>query len=85
MVPVGWSAREQTLADQPYWAGRVAELGVGVAYQGPVPTFESLSAALGTALESPRIRERAAAVAGTIRADGATAAAKLLLETEGDA
>jgi vancomycin aglycone glucosyltransferase len=66
------------LADQPYWAGRVAELGVGVAHDGPTPTFESLSAALRTTL-TPETRARAAAVAGTIRADGAMVAAKRLL------
>ncbi|TMR24295.1 glycosyltransferase family 1 protein [Nonomuraea turkmeniaca] len=66
-------------ADQPYWAGRVAELGVGVAHDGPTPTRESLSAALKTAL-TPEIRARASAVAGTIRIDGATVAAKLLLD-----
>lgn len=65
-------------ADQPYWASRVAELGVGVAHDGPVPTVESLSAALGTAL-APQTREQAAAVAGWIREDGATVAANLLL------
>ncbi|OXM65233.1 glycosyltransferase [Amycolatopsis vastitatis] len=69
-------------ADQPYWAGRVAELGVGVAHDGPVPTSESLSAALRTAL-APKVRERAAAVAATIRTDGAESAAKLLLDTVG--
>ncbi|WP_084259451.1 glycosyltransferase [Microtetraspora malaysiensis] len=66
-------------ADQPYWAGRVAELGVGAAHEGPAPTVESLSAALKAAL-TPETRARAAAVAGTIRADGATVAAKLLLD-----
>nr|3H4I_A Chain A, Glycosyltransferase GtfA, Glycosyltransferase [synthetic construct]3H4T_A Chain A, Glycosyltransferase GtfA, Glycosyltransferase [synthetic construct] len=66
-------------ADQPYYAGRVADLGVGVAHDGPTPTVESLSAALATAL-TPGIRARAAAVAGTIRTDGTTVAAKLLLE-----
>ncbi|MGI5488950.1 glycosyltransferase [Microtetraspora malaysiensis] len=66
-------------ADQPYWAGRVAELGVGAAHEGPTPTFESLSAALKAAL-TPETRARATAVAGTIRADGATVAAKLLLD-----
>ncbi|MDT5323172.1 MAG: vancomycin aglycone glucosyltransferase, partial [Mycobacterium sp.] len=30
------------IADQPYWACRVAELGVGAAHDGPTPTFESL-------------------------------------------
>ncbi|MDR7276977.1 glycosyltransferase [Catenuloplanes atrovinosus] len=67
------------LVDQPYLAGRVAALGIGAAHDGPTPTVESLSAALATAL-SPRTRERAAAVAGTIRADGATVAARLLLD-----
>jgi vancomycin aglycone glucosyltransferase len=76
--------------DQPYWAGRVAELGIGAAHGGlpggrlpntyrPTPTFESLSAALRTAL-APETRARASAVAGTIRTDGATVAAKLLAE-----
>ncbi|MFJ9965133.1 glycosyltransferase [Streptomyces avermitilis] len=67
------------IVDQPYWAGRVAELGIGAAHDGPTPTFESLSAALKTALTS-ETRARARAVAGTIRADGATVAARLLLD-----
>ncbi|GAA3469402.1 glycosyltransferase [Nonomuraea roseola] len=66
-------------ADQPYWAGRVAELGIGAAHDGPTPAFESLSAALEAAL-ALETRARAAAVAGTIRADGATVAATLLLD-----
>ncbi|WP_433436879.1 glycosyltransferase [Nonomuraea sp. CA-141351] len=66
-------------ADQPYWAGRVAELGIGAAHDGPAPTFESLSAALKTAL-APEAGARAMAVAGTIRTDGAAVAAKLLLD-----
>jgi vancomycin aglycone glucosyltransferase len=66
------------VADQLYWAARVAALGIGAAHDGPVPAAGSLSAALGTAL-APRARARAAAVAGTVRADGATVAAKLLL------
>ncbi|MEE1795872.1 glycosyltransferase [Streptomyces sp. BE308] len=70
------------MADQPYWAGRVADLGIGAAHDGPTPTFESLSAALGTAL-APGTGARARAVAGTIRADGAEVAAKLLLDTFG--
>ncbi|MFI6303035.1 glycosyltransferase [Amycolatopsis thailandensis] len=68
------------IADQPYWASRVAELGIGVAHQDPTPTVESLSAALTTVL-SPETRARAKAVADTIRTDGATVAAKLLVET----
>jgi vancomycin aglycone glucosyltransferase len=70
------------IADQPYWAGRVADLGIGAAHDGPTPTFESLSAALRTAL-APETRAQATAVAGTIRTDGATVAAKLLLERAG--
>jgi vancomycin aglycone glucosyltransferase len=66
-------------ADQPYWAGRVADLGIGTAHDGPTPTTESLSAALRTAL-TPETRIRATAVAGTIRTDGATVAATLLLD-----
>jgi vancomycin aglycone glucosyltransferase len=65
--------------DQPYWAGRVAALGIGAAHRGPAPTTGSLSAALRTAL-SPEVCARAAAVAGTIRADGATVAATALLD-----
>lgn len=67
------------MADQPYWAGRVAEVGIGVAHDGPAPTTESLSAALSTAL-GPETHARAIAVAGTIRTDGAEVAAKMLLD-----
>ncbi len=66
-------------ADHPYWAGRVADLGIGTAHDGPAPTSESLSAALKTAL-TPQTRARASAVADTVRTDGATVAAKLLLD-----
>ncbi|HET8681369.1 MAG TPA: glycosyltransferase [Micromonosporaceae bacterium] len=66
------------MADQPYWAGRVAGLGIGAAHDGPTPTTGALSTALKTAL-APATRARAVAVAGTVRADGATVAAKLLL------
>jgi vancomycin aglycone glucosyltransferase len=65
--------------DQLYWADRVANLGIGSAHAGPVPTFESLSAALATAL-TPETRARATAVAGTIRTDGAMVAATLLID-----
>lgn len=49
---------------------------------GPTPTFAFLAAALGTAL-APETRARARAVAATIRTDGATVAAKLLLDMIG--
>lgn len=66
------------MVDQPYWARRVADLGIGAAHDGPTPTFESLSAALKTALD-PETRVRAAEVAAQVRADGAAVAAKLLV------
>ncbi|WP_280465714.1 glycosyltransferase [Nocardia brasiliensis] len=68
------------LVDQPYWAERVVDLGIGAALAGPVPTVASLSAALQTAL-APETRDRAAAVAHTIRADGAAVAAHRLITT----
>ena len=68
------------IVDQPHWARRVAELGIGSAHDGPVPTSESLSSALGTAL-SLETRTRAAAVAALVRTDGAPAAARRLLES----
>ncbi|MEV4098059.1 glycosyltransferase [Streptosporangium saharense] len=70
-------------ADQPYWAGRVAELGIGVAHDGPAPAVESLSAALGSAL-TPETRARATAVADAIRVDGTAVAARLLLDMIGE-
>jgi vancomycin aglycone glucosyltransferase len=64
--------------DQPHWAARVAELGIGAAHDGPVPTTGSLSAALRTAL-TPETRARAKTVAASVRADGTAVAAELLL------
>ncbi|MDX3690209.1 glycosyltransferase [Streptomyces europaeiscabiei] len=79
-----WAGAPQVVvpqgADQPYFASRVAALGIGAAHDGPTPTFESLSAALEVAL-APETRVRAAAVAQTVHTDGATVAAKLLLDT----
>ena len=48
------------IADQPYWAGRVADLGIGAAHDGPTPTVESLSAALsdGPGPRVPRTGDR---------------------------
>lgn len=66
-------------ADQPYWACRVAELGIGAGHDGPAPTAESLAAALKAVL-TPETRARAGAVAATIRTDGAMVAATLLLD-----
>ncbi|MCX4906431.1 glycosyltransferase [Streptomyces sp. NBC_00878] len=81
-----WAGAPQVVvpqgADQPYFAGRVADLGIGAAHNGPAPTVESLSAALRTAL-TPETRVRARTVAGTFRTDGAATAAKLLLDAVG--
>ena len=59
-------------ADQPYWARRVADLGIGVTQDVQALTTESLSAALRTAL-APQTRTRA-------RTDGAAVAARLLAD-----
>ncbi|MFG3225741.1 glycosyltransferase [Kitasatospora sp. NPDC048194] len=67
------------IVDQPYWAERVAALGIGAAHDGPAATVDSLSAALEQAL-TPEVAARAAEVAGGIRTDGAAAAAGLLLD-----
>jgi vancomycin aglycone glucosyltransferase len=67
------------VADQPYWAGRVADLGIGTAHNGPTATTESLSAALKKTL-APDTRAQASAVANTIRTDGARVAATLLID-----
>lgn len=65
------------IADQPYFARRVAALGIGVAHH-TVPAPETFPAALKAAL-APEVRARAAAVAPTIRGDGAAAAARWLI------
>jgi vancomycin aglycone glucosyltransferase len=67
------------IADQPYWASRVRDLGIGSAHDGPTPTAESLSTALESALASGT-GARAREVANTVRSDGAMRTAKLLLE-----
>jgi vancomycin aglycone glucosyltransferase len=69
--------------DQLYWAGRVAELGIGAAADGPAPTVDSLAAALRTAL-TPETRARASAVAAELGTDGAATAAELLLSGDAD-
>ncbi|MFE9933701.1 glycosyltransferase [Streptomyces sp. NPDC005533] len=81
-----WAGAPQVVvpqgADQPYFAGRVAELGIGAAHDGPTPALDSLSAALRPAL-APETRARATAVAAAFHADGAMVAAKLLLDAAG--
>jgi vancomycin aglycone glucosyltransferase len=67
------------IVDQPYWAQRVAELGIGAAHGGPTPTVESLSTALELALRADTTA-RAEEVSTTIRTDGASVAARKLVE-----
>ena len=68
------------IVDQPHWARRVVELGIGAAHDGQFPTSASLAASLGTAL-APETRERAAAVATQVQTDGAMVAARRLLDS----
>lgn len=65
--------------DRPYWARRVAELGIGAAHEGATPTAASLSAALDTALRDDTAA-RAAEVGATVRTDGTAVAARMLVE-----
>ncbi len=60
--------------DQPYWAGRVDALGIGVAHAPGAPSAESLTHALSSALD-PAVAARARALAPDIRTDGAHQAA----------
>jgi len=66
------------IVDQPYWAQRVAELGIGAGHDGPTPTVDSLSAALETALRDDT-SARAEEVSATLRTDGASVAARKLI------
>ncbi|MFC4535771.1 glycosyltransferase [Sphaerisporangium dianthi] len=63
--------------DQPYWAQRVGHLGIGTAHAPGAPTTDSLTTALGRALQ-PDVAERARTVAAAMRDDGAGVAARRL-------
>jgi vancomycin aglycone glucosyltransferase len=67
------------IVDQPYWAAQVSDLGIGVALDSAVPTFQSFSVGLATAM-GPEICKQAVAVANVVRTDGATETANLLIE-----
>ncbi|EIM26254.1 glycosyltransferase [Microvirga lotononidis] len=66
------------VADQPFWASRVIGLGIGAAHDGPIPSAGSLFVPLRTALAADT-RERAFAIAMTIRGNGAVLAAEMLI------
>ncbi|MEW1776866.1 glycosyltransferase [Streptomyces sp. NPDC086777] len=67
------------LADNPYWAGRVADLDIGAALDEPDPADDTLRVAFKTAL-APGTRARARALGAGLRTDGAERAANLLLD-----
>jgi vancomycin aglycone glucosyltransferase len=64
--------------DQPYWAQRVQQLGIGTSHTPGTPTTESLTSALGRTLRSD-VAERARSVAAATREDGAQFAARQLV------
>lgn len=66
--------------DQYYWAGRVGQLGIGVAHSGPTPTTDSLTSALQQALQ-PEVGARAQSIAAAVRSDGTLVAAQRLIDT----
>jgi vancomycin aglycone glucosyltransferase len=64
--------------DQPYFARRVHDLGVGAAHAAGAPTADSLAAALDHALQA-EVAGRAKVVADAVRVDGADLATRRLL------
>lgn len=70
--------------DQPYWAQRVVELGLGATVAYPAITEDSLANALRQALDLPVVT-RAHAFAAHVRADGVAIAARELEEQFGTA
>ena len=63
--------------DQFYFARRVGELGIGAAHPPGEPTAESLLAALRHCIDGD-VADRARSVAGLVRTDGASTAARRL-------
>lgn len=64
--------------DQFYWASRIVALGIGATTSHAAMTEESLARALRDVLE-PAVVQRARALAGQVRGDGAAVAAKRLV------
>jgi vancomycin aglycone glucosyltransferase len=67
--------------DQHYFAGRVNELGIGIAHPPVPPTVDSLTEALAQALQ-PAVAARARLVSAEMRSDGALIAAQRLLSAD---
>lgn len=70
------------VADQPYWASRVADLGIGATVDDPAPTSEAIWEALAVAL-TPQTAAQATALGEKISTNGAAEAARLLLDQIG--
>ncbi len=64
--------------DQPYWARRVDDLGIGAAHAAGVPPEDSLAAAIGRALR-PGVADRARSVGAAMASNGAQNAASLIV------
>lgn len=65
--------------DQPFWASRVRELGIGTSVPIAELTADRLASALRDACD-PAVAERAESIAGQIVVDGAAVAARRLIE-----
>jgi vancomycin aglycone glucosyltransferase len=65
--------------DQPFWARRVRELGIGTSVPMAGLTADGLASALHDAID-PAIAERANSVARQIVIDGAAVAARRLVD-----
>ena len=66
--------------DQPYWAQRVHDLGIGTAHAQGTPTTDSLTNALRRTLQ-PDVTARARSIAAAVRRDGAHVAAEHVVRT----
>ena len=64
--------------DQYYWAGRVEQLGIGIAHTPATPTSDSLTDALRRTLQ-PEVAARANSIAAAVRTDGTRVAALRLI------
>lgn len=64
--------------DQPYWATRIEDLGIGAAHPRGAPALDSLTTALRSALDSG-VTTRARAIGAQVVADGADRAAERLV------
>jgi vancomycin aglycone glucosyltransferase len=66
-------------SDQPYWASRVCELGIGASVPMAALSVEGLASAIHNALK-PTVVERAKVVARQVVVDGAALAARWLID-----